>query len=229
MHTKNTKTVFEEHTISQRNCTLFDLLSISPKWCLVYVWSTVDICVLSHLSHARLFVTQWTAAPQAPQSMGSSRQEHWSRLPCPPQRIFSTQGLNLCLLWLLHWQMGSLPLAPPAKPICWTYSMIGITNFLSHPDAVNKGASRPFIFSSTFKMWRKEQQHWGLFCRCQKPTLEEIWVFSPRHPLLSTWKRFLEKIWEREQMKPHDREVYKFHLSLPLRTAGKSAGKWELV
>ena len=32
------------------------------------------------------------------------------------QGIFPTQGLNLSLLHLLHWQMGSLPLAPPGKP-----------------------------------------------------------------------------------------------------------------
>ena len=30
--------------------------------------------------------------------------------------IFSTQGSNLHLLCLLHWQVGSLPLAPPGKP-----------------------------------------------------------------------------------------------------------------
>ena len=29
------------------------------------------------------------------------------------QGIFPTQGLNLCLLCLLHYQAGSLPLAPP--------------------------------------------------------------------------------------------------------------------
>ena len=28
------------------------------------------------------------------------------------QGIFPTQGLNLCLLCLLHWQAGSLPLTP---------------------------------------------------------------------------------------------------------------------
>ena len=33
------------------------------------------------------------------------------------QGIFSTQGLNPCLLHLLHWQAGSLPLVPPGKPI----------------------------------------------------------------------------------------------------------------
>ena len=32
------------------------------------------------------------------------------------QGIFLTQGSNLCLLHLLHWQEGSLPLVPPGKP-----------------------------------------------------------------------------------------------------------------
>ena len=33
------------------------------------------------LSHVRLLVTPWTAAYQAPPSMGFSRQEHWGGLP----------------------------------------------------------------------------------------------------------------------------------------------------
>ena len=32
------------------------------------------------------------------------------------QGISLTQGLNLCLLCLLHWQVNSLPLVPPGKP-----------------------------------------------------------------------------------------------------------------
>ena len=36
------------------------------------------------LSRVRLFVTPWTVALQAPLSMGFSRQEYWSGLPCPP-------------------------------------------------------------------------------------------------------------------------------------------------
>ena len=31
-----------------------------------------------------LFVTPWTVVCQAPLSMGFSRQEYWSELPCPP-------------------------------------------------------------------------------------------------------------------------------------------------
>ena len=33
------------------------------------------------------------------------------------QGIFPTQGLNLHLLCLLHWQVGSLPLAQPGQPL----------------------------------------------------------------------------------------------------------------
>ena len=36
------------------------------------------------LSHVRLLATPWTAAYQAPRSMGFSRQEYWSGLPLPP-------------------------------------------------------------------------------------------------------------------------------------------------
>ena len=32
------------------------------------------------------------------------------------QGIFLTQGWNPCLLCLLHWHAGSLPLEPPGKP-----------------------------------------------------------------------------------------------------------------
>ena len=45
--------------------------SWNQSFCL-FVWS---------LSHAQLFVTPWTAARQAPLSMGLPRQEYWSGLP----------------------------------------------------------------------------------------------------------------------------------------------------
>ena len=73
--------------------------------------------VLSCISHVQLGVTLWIVACQAPLSRGFSRQEYWSRFPCLLQRIFLTQGSNLCLLCLLHWQAGSFPLAPPEKAL----------------------------------------------------------------------------------------------------------------
>ena len=46
------------------------------------------LLLLNHFSHVWLFVTQWTVAHQAPLSMGFSRQEYWSGLPCRPPGDF---------------------------------------------------------------------------------------------------------------------------------------------
>ena len=51
----------------------------------MYVSAHIDICaVLNCFSFVRLSVTPRTVARQAPLSMGFSRQEYWSGLPCRP-------------------------------------------------------------------------------------------------------------------------------------------------
>ena len=50
---------------------------------LVGVRCSVLCYVLSRFSHVQLSVTFWDVARQAPLSMGFSRQEYWSVLPCP--------------------------------------------------------------------------------------------------------------------------------------------------
>ena len=44
------------------------------------------------LSRVRLFATPWTAAYQAPPSMGFSRQEYWSGVPLPHQQFQSSRA-----------------------------------------------------------------------------------------------------------------------------------------
>ena len=63
------------------------------------------------LSRVQLFTTPWTAAYQAPPSMGFSRQEYWSGVPSPSlykllenmNYVFSTTVENFhhhtCLVW----------------------------------------------------------------------------------------------------------------------------------
>ena len=47
------------------------------------------------LSCVRLFVTPWSVAHhQAPLSMGFSRQEYWSGLPCPPPGDLPDPGIE---------------------------------------------------------------------------------------------------------------------------------------
>ena len=51
-------------------------------------------CCVQSLSRVRLFVTPWTVARQALLSMGFSRQEHWSGLPCPPPGDHPDPGIE---------------------------------------------------------------------------------------------------------------------------------------
>ena len=52
---------------------------------------SVPACVLSCLSHVQLFVT---VALQATLSMGFSRQDYWSWLPCPPPGDLPNPGIK---------------------------------------------------------------------------------------------------------------------------------------
>ena len=103
----------------EQNLSVSLLLSVSPS--LTQVEHSMKMllcaCVLNHFSRVRLFVTPMDCSP--------------IRFLCPwnfPGKntgvgchalfrgIFTTQGSNLRLLRVLHWQVGSLPLAPPGKP-----------------------------------------------------------------------------------------------------------------
>ena len=81
-------------------------------WGCVYMWMCMGIvstcmciyaCVhvsvyervcVSMLSHVRLFTTPQTVAHQAPLSVGFSRQEYWSGLPCPPPGDLPDPGIK---------------------------------------------------------------------------------------------------------------------------------------
>ena len=52
------------------------------------------------LSRVRLFETPWTAAYQAPLSVGFSRQEYWSGLPLPSPYYVSYLSLNYNYLYI---------------------------------------------------------------------------------------------------------------------------------
>ena len=62
------------------------------------------------LSRARLLVTPWTAAYQAPPSMGFSRQESWSGVPSPspqvslvwPNNVLYTNSIQVRIIYLIY-------------------------------------------------------------------------------------------------------------------------------
>ena len=68
------------------------------------------------LSCVHLFATPWTAACQAPLSMGFSRQEHWSGFPCPSPGDLPDPGIETKSPEAPALQTDSLPLVLPGKP-----------------------------------------------------------------------------------------------------------------
>ena len=60
---------------------------------------------VTSLSRVRLLATPWTAAYQAPPSMGFSKQEYWSGVPLP--------------FLLYHWAMWESPLIYSRTPLCF--------------------------------------------------------------------------------------------------------------
>ena len=72
--------------------------------------------MLSCFSHVQFCAIPWTTAHQAPLSMGFYRQEYWSGLSWPSPGDLPNPGIEPVSL-MLHWQTGSLPLAPPRKPL----------------------------------------------------------------------------------------------------------------
>ena len=92
-------------------------------------------------SRVRFFVTPWTVARQAPLSMGFSRQEYWSGLPCPPPGGLPNPGSKPRSPAL---QVDSLPSEPPGKPLrqsrvqtlaltlnCWVVTLVKLLHSLS--------------------------------------------------------------------------------------------------
>jgi len=84
---------------------------------------------------------------QAPLSMGFSRQEYWSGLPCPPPGDLPHPGIESRSPTL---QVDSLPSEPPGKPMnietkCWQ-SMNNETSNIKLEVRVWKSRKRSEIF-----------------------------------------------------------------------------------
>ena len=77
----------------------------------IYIYICYAMLSCSVMSN---FVTPWTAVHQAPLSMGFSRQEYWSGLPCPLSRNLPNPGIEPRSPTL---QADSLPSKPPGKPM----------------------------------------------------------------------------------------------------------------
>ena len=103
------------------NIKLLKIVFLSVKLCSDFRQTQVYVLTIS-----RLQVTcKIAVACQAPQSMGFFKQEYWSELPVPSRGYFLAQGLNPCLLHLLHLH-DSLPLSHLRSPQIGKYQCITV-------------------------------------------------------------------------------------------------------
>ena len=83
--------------------------------------------MLSCFSRVQLCATTWTAARQAPLSMGFSRQEYQRGVAIPSSRDLPDPGIEpMFLTSNLRWQAGSLSLVPSGKPKTSEFGNTGI-------------------------------------------------------------------------------------------------------
>ena len=74
--------------------TQYDSLYVHPHCCKCHYFKNTCMCACFHFSCVRLLVTPWPVSRQAPLSVGFSRQEYWSRLPCPPLGDLPDPGME---------------------------------------------------------------------------------------------------------------------------------------
>ena len=90
-----------------RVCVYFFTLQVITRYCAM-------CCVLRHSVVSDSLQPFWNVVHQAPVSMGFSRQDYWSGLPCPPPEDFPNPGIGP---WSPTLQADSLPSELPGKPV----------------------------------------------------------------------------------------------------------------
>ena len=96
------------------------------------------------LSRVRLLATPWTAAYQAPPSMGFSKQEYWSGVPLPSPSRWNSDSLKLLLCVIT-------PLKIPDHCFRWRCSELlplpGVTHRQASPHVSEIHVNKPVCFS----------------------------------------------------------------------------------
>ena len=110
------------------------------------------LAAVKSLQSCPVLCDPWTAAHQAPLSMGFCRQEYWGGFPCPPPGDLPNLGIEP---QSPAWQADSLPLALSGKPFNWAACMLNCFSYVNsvipgitaHQAPLPKGFSRQEYWS----------------------------------------------------------------------------------
>ena len=143
----------------------FEQWATGPRFWLrvcVFVWWTKCLCCcLVANSHLTLLWPQQTTAHQAPRPRDFPGKNTGVSCHFLLQGIFLTQGSSPSLLYLLRWQLESLPLAPPRNPkVIYRFN---VTHFkiLSHLFIFFYRNRKIIKFMCNHKRSQKAKQFWA--------------------------------------------------------------------
>ena len=139
----------------------------------VYIITCVCVCAAAQ---SCLTVSPWTVACQTPLSVGFSRQEYWSRLPCLLPGDLPDPGDQTCSSCIgrqvLYHQCHLKPDPPPLRGLQSSRSLSILSLYIGHIPT----------FKSADK-WSKEKQNW---CR---PIMVHLLKRGGSSPFLNTSRR----------------------------------------
>ena len=95
-------------------------------------------------SQVWLCAVLWTAAGQAPLSMGFSREEFWSGVPCPPPRDLSNPGIEPTFLKSPTLAGGFFTTKAPGKPTILQYPLLNM-NFYDKIKCIHLCHLKPLV------------------------------------------------------------------------------------
>ena len=136
---------------------------------------------LKSLSCVQLLVTPWTAAYQAPPSMGFSRQEYWSGLPLPSPTyesseidLASQQIMRFASTPAKHSAMG-IDAGPETR---WLISTSYLSPTLENDRVALEWPAFHHYFSILSSSWKSssKQHAWGIMWRPGDPAVNETEV-----------------------------------------------------
>ena len=108
------------------NCTLYDIYTTSKKGLNDLHAKSLQLCL------TLCFSMNCSLPGFSVQGVLQARILEWVAM-ATSRGSFPLQGSNPCLLCLLHWQVGSLPLLPPWKPLNDLYINNGVVTHIE-PD-----------------------------------------------------------------------------------------------
>ena len=166
---------------------------------LLAVLLSARACVLRCFSRVRLFATLWPTARQAPLSMGFSRQEYWSGLPCPPPGDLPDSRIKprSCVSPAAAGRLFATPATWEALSLSMTSDLFrgrGLTEVLSAPspapfsNQLHRVSCSHGVVDRYIKVQNCEGNTWGL-------------MVPPPHLLLVPNQH--QKIWSTDQEAIH--------------------------